>query len=318
MTSLEEWLTTELARHPFIEWDTPRCHELGAPTWNGKLRTLQDMQRTKICTTKHTDPMSGIDVRCANYGQSFTSWDLIVWRDHRAHVGKSDSAGWSRCPECDRRIQQEQGAWAERQQELHNYAAQAQRQRTEQAAIPERYVGKTFATWSSSSDAQKQACDAAWHYADKFRTAARKTGRCMLLTGNMGTGKTHLACAIAHELLSRGMSVVYTTAMEMLDRLRATYDTKNRKETKHEALEQFAEADLLVVDELGMSWGTDSERVELFAIFNARYNTKRPTLIACNVAPEQVRAILGERIYDRITEQGCDLIRFDWDSRRSA
>lgn len=318
MTSLEEWLTTEVAKHPFIEWDTPTCHAKGAPTWHGKLRTVDDLKRTRICTTMHVDEMTKVEVRCPNYGRSFVSWDLIVWRDHPAHADKSETAGWSRCPECNNRIEREQGAWSQRQTELHNYAAKEQRERQEQAAIPERYQDKTFATWQSSTDAQKQACDAAWHYADKFRIAARKTGRCMLLTGNMGTGKTHLSCAIAHELLSRGMTVIYTTAMEMLDRLRSTYDSKNRSETKNAALSAFSGADLLVIDELGMSWGTDSERVELFGIFNARYNTRRPTLISCNVPPEQVRAILGERIYDRITEQGCDLIRFDWDSRRSS
>jgi DNA replication protein DnaC len=83
-------------------------------------------------------------------------------------------------------------------------------------------------------------------------------------------------------------------------------------------LSAFADVDLLIVDELGMSWGTDSEKLELFAIFNARYNTRRPTVIATNSAPEDVRSMLGERIYDRLTEQGCDLIRFDWDSRRSS
>ena len=318
MTSLEEWLTKELAEHPFIEWDTERCHAMGAPTWRGKLRTLEDMRRTKICTTVQVDQMTKLETRCPSYGRSFVAWDLIVWRDHRAHADKSEAVGWSRCPECNRRIEREQGDYTARQQELHDYAAKERTERREHAAIPDRYADKTFGTWQSATPQQKQACDAAWHYADKFKVAARKSGRCMLMTGNMGTGKTHLSCAIAHELLSRGMTVIYTTAMEMLDRVRSTYDAKNRRETKHDALSAFADADLLIVDELGMSWGTDSERVELFSIFNSRYNTKRPTLISCNVAPEQVRAILGERIYDRITEQGCDLIRFDWESRRSS
>lgn len=318
MTSLAEWLTDEIAQHPFINWESNHCYALGAPTWRGKLRTLEDMKRTKICTTVHVDHMTKIETRCPSYGRSFVAWDLIVWRDHRAHAEKNEAVGWSRCPECNKRIEREQGAWAERQEELHDYAAKERSERKQLASIPERYADKTFQTWQSTTDQQKQACEAAWHYADRFKTAARKTGRCMLLTGNMGTGKTHLSCAIAHEILSRGMSVIYTTAMEMLDRLRSTYDTKSRSETKNEALAAFADADLLIIDELGMSWGTDSERVELFGIFNARYNTKKPTLISCNVAPEEVRVILGERIYDRITEQGCDLIRFDWQSMRSA
>jgi DNA replication protein DnaC len=318
MTTLAEWVTLEIDKHPFMNWDTPRAHELGAPTWKGQLRTAEDLRRTKICTTMDIDPMTKMQIKCRNYGRPYVAWDLIIWRDHPAHADKPESAGWSRCPECNARIEREQSRWQEQQGEKHNYAAQAQTKRMEEAAIPERYEDKTFGTWQSASEPQKKACEAAWHYADKFKAVARKLGRCMLMTGNMGTGKTHLACAVAHELLARGMTVCYTTAMEMLDRIRATYDPKNRTETKHAALSAYADVDLLIVDELAMSWGSESEKVELFSVFNARYNTKRPTLLACNASPEQVRDLLGERIYDRITEQGCDLIRFDWDSRRSA
>jgi DNA replication protein DnaC len=318
MTTLDEWWTIEMDKHPFVQWDTTHAHKLGAPTWNGKLRTLEDMRRTRICTMVDRVGFPAVEVRCSSYGRSFESWDLIVWRDHPAHASVPEKDGWSRCPTCNERIEREQKVRDEAIAKQRDYAGQHRDELREQASIPEHYQDKTFGTWRSDTPQQKQACEAAWFYADRFKQQARKLGRCMLLTGNMGTGKTHLACAIAHELVARGNSVRFTTATEMLDRIRATYDSKNRTETKHAALSAFADVDLLIVDELGMSWGTDSEKLELFAIFNSRYNTRRPTLICTNAAPEEVRTMLGERIYDRLTEQGCDLIRFDWDSRRSS
>ena len=74
--------------------------------------------------------------------------------------------------------------------------------------------------------------------------------------------------------------------------------------------------DLLIIDEIGVQFGSEFEKNLIFDILNERYENRRPTLLLSNLTVPEVRAFLGERIYDRLKEDGGRCVSFDWQSHR--
>jgi DNA replication protein DnaC len=137
-----------------------------------------------------------------------------------------------------------------------------------------------------------------------------------MLIGNTGTGKTHLAVSILKHVLTAGSSGCYATVQGAL---RQVKDTWGREESaRHgDVMRRFTKPDLLVLDEVGVQFGTDAERIILFDMLNERYNHMLPTLLISNLPKQDVAQFLGDRIVDRMRENGGKLIVFGWDSYRS-
>jgi DNA replication protein DnaC len=62
--------------------------------------------------------------------------------------------------------------------------------------------------------------------------------------------------------------------------------------------------------------GSTSEQNLLFDVINERYNNRLPTLLLSNLTQAEVVAVLGERVIDRLREDGGKVITFDWQSAR--
>ena len=66
-----------------------------------------------------------------------------------------------------------------------------------------------------------------------------------------------------------------------------------------------------------MQFGSDTEKLILFDVLNERYEKRRPTLLLSNLVVDDVQAYLGERIFDRLREDGGEAVAFDWESHRA-
>ena len=77
-----------------------------------------------------------------------------------------------------------------------------------------------------------------------------------------------------------------------------------------------SETDLLILDEVGVQFGSDTEKLILFDVLNERYEKRRPTLVLSNLSLPDVEQYLGERIFDRLREDGGEAVVFDWESHR--
>lgn len=224
----------------------------------------------------------------------------VICPEHGAFMTHPDD--WlASCPKC--RAEQEA---AERQAQL----AQAM----ENACIPARFASKGFGEYQAATQGQRAALKAAHEYCREFQRH-RQAGSCLIFSGNPGTGKTHLAISCIRHLVGAGYTGRYTRAFELIEGIRSTWRRDSRK-TEKQILQEFTEVDLLVLDEVGVQYGSESETVELFKVLDTRYLDVKPSIIVTNAGIDDLQNYLGVRALDRLREGGGGLVPFMWESYR--
>jgi len=215
------------------------------------------------------------------------------------------------CPECMRIAKEEE---AERAKIHERYELSV---KLGSALIPKRFTGKTLNGYRAESAEQKEALRICRKYVDKFPEIS-ETGRCLLMLGKPGTGKTHLGVAIANELMRKtAATAVYRTIGSVLHDIRSTYGGGTER-TEGMILAGLIAPSLIVLDEIGVSKEipSDFELTTLFTIINGRYEQMRPTVIISNLDGKSLSSAMGERCVDRLREGGVIVIPFEWESQR--
>ncbi len=138
----------------------------------------------------------------------------------------------------------------------------------------------------------KEACDAAQSYAQHPRGW-------LVLTGDYGSGKTHLAAAIANHRAMLGDPPLFVMVSDLLDHLRATFGA-NSEVTFDRRFDEVRTTPVLVLDDLGAQSMTPWVREKLHQLFDYRYNAELPTVIT--VAADELEKVdprLRSRLLDR-------------------
>lgn len=214
------------------------------------------------------------------------------------------------CPQCAEIEKETERKKAEQEQRKN-----ALRRALDAAHIPPRFENRTFDNYRADSDEQKRVLSICQRYVANFQ-GRLSTGGGLILCGEPGTGKTHLAAAMVNQLIIDGYSALFTTTMRAIRRFKETYD-KDSQTTEREVLKALIRPDLLVLDEVGVQFGTETEKLILFELINSRYEYMKPTVIVSNLSHDNLAAFLGGRIMDRLTEGGNVVLAFDWESYRS-
>lgn len=103
-----------------------------------------------------------------------------------------------------------------------------------------------------------------------------REGRGAYIFGPVGTGKSHLASAVARMAVDEGMRVRVTDMPGIIARLKGTFGTQASEE---DVLAGLSRCGLLVIDDLGKEPPTDWTLTQVFRVINDRYETMRPVVV---------------------------------------
>ncbi len=177
---------------------------------------------------------------------------------------------------------------------------------------------KTFENFDASGvrlpPAQRESLQLAF---DRARSFARNPEGWLVLLGDYGCGKTHLAAAIANERIKQGELALFVVVPDLLDYLRAAYapDSTTTYDTR---FEEVRSAPLLILDDLGTHNATPWAEEKLFQILNYRYNGRLPTVITSNQLLEDLPPRLRSRMLDPTVSDVIHIQAPDYRNQASA
>lgn len=119
----------------------------------------------------------------------------------------------------------------------------------------------------------------------------------MVITGGYGSGKTHLAAAIANYRAAEGYPPLFVVVPDLLDHLRATFNP-NSSVSYDQRFEEVRNASLLILDDLGTQSATPWAREKLYQLLNHRYNAELPTVITTANTLEEIDPRIRSRMLD--------------------
>ena len=137
------------------------------------------------------------------------------------------------------------------------------------------------------------------NYCDRFVDELYAKGQGLLFYGTVGTGKSYTAACIANDLLARGVSVIMTSFVKLLQ------DGVGGGETESESLSRLNRAKLLIIDDLGAERNTEYALEKVYNIIDGRCREAKPLILTTNLTMRDITEAVDirlRRIYDRILE----------------
>ena len=195
------------------------------------------------------------------------------------------------------------------------------------SGITPRFVSSTFENYKadtgSGAERVRVKCQA---YADQFETHYAD-GRSLILSGNVGTGKTHLASSIVQTVIRKHGAEALIVSVSELVRVAKGTMSKGATDTDRDVIEELANVDLLVIDEIGAQKGSDYELGLMHEVIDRRYQLVVPTVVVSNLPVDKganaplgadIKGFIGPRALDRLRQNGGQLIGFTWESARAS
>lgn len=169
-----------------------------------------------------------------------------------------------------------------------------------QANLSKRFSKRTFQTFNIENEMQKNAYDKAFNYAKNIKENIENGTNILFIgKGSVGTGKTHLACAIANDVLEQGIPVKVINIVALVDELKEF--TQARKQ-------ELKTVKVLLIDDLGKENSTTWLCSEIYGIINARYESELPTIITTEGSLKDLEDNYKVEIDEKIINKGISMI----------
>ena len=200
------------------------------------------------------------------------------------------------CPDC-------QDTGYQNGQKCHCFRRQITTLLYEQSGIQELIAENNFSTLSeeyySGEDLVlfRAAVDACHDFIRIFPSGYPN----LFLYGTIGTGKSFLSGCIAKELLDKGYSVIYFSAVQLFELLSEYSFDQNNKDTLYNPYEDLYNCDLVIIDDLGTEITNTFVNSKLFNCLNERQLRKKSTIISSNLSQEELKLRYSDRIFSRVT-----------------
>lgn len=241
------------------------------------------------------------DATCETHGSYIEKGFAI--NDSKTH--------WSGCEACKKILMDQE----EEKRLLRKRLEEQERieHRLNKAGIPLRFRDRTIESYIADTPEKKSSLTIARDFIENF-DENYKSGMTLIFSGKAGTGKSHLAIAIAQAVMPK-YTAMYINALDAVRMIRDTWRRDSEK-SELEILEMFGTIGLLVIDEVGVQYGTENEQMLMFDIINRRYRDSMPMILLTNLGTQGLSEYLTERSYDRLRENG-KWVSFEWESYRS-
>lgn len=173
--------------------------------------------------------------------------------------------------------------------------SQAEKAREERyrAQVPERYWKEGLSTFQTDTEERRNALEKARAFVQCVMGGGFQT---LLLLGNAGTGKTHLACGIIREC-----GGLYRLAPALVEQFRRA-KSFTASETEADILDDYGRVRLLVIDEIGRGIAAADEQYMLYQIINERYNRRKSAVLISNQIKGDFVRYIGSAATDRLAE----------------
>ncbi len=174
------------------------------------------------------------------------------------------------------------------------------------------FTSQLLATYRLDAADKTKAAELARKYV-KLWPEMKKDGTGLLLWGNVGTGKSYIAAAIANAVIDMGESARMRTTGELVLEVQSSQDRIG-------IINQICGPSLVVLDDLGAESETQSAAGIVYTAIDRRYQTGRPFIVTTNIPFEEIRTATDSgksRLYSRILER-CIPVFVDGNDRRKA
>ncbi len=116
----------------------------------------------------------------------------------------------------------------------------------------------------------------------------------LLLMGDPGTGKTHLAVAALRAVMAKGFEGLFFDYQNLLDRIRSGYDSTSNSSDK-EAYKVTMDTEVVLIDDLGAHRVTDWVEDTVTSIITTRCNQRKALIATTNLVDTDAGGVRYER-----------------------
>ena len=261
------------------------------------------------------DGVTQVKIDCAVHGQQVLTVPAAL-------IGAA-----RHCPKC---VQETREAKIKKSAEkfIQNYISES--------GLPQNSIGKRFTDLDcNKSPKQARIVERLIQYIKEMVEAGTADGaKNIMLTGNMGTGKTLYASIVLQNIARRSLDLnlesediqrknrlnfAFMSEQILMQSITASWSDK-AVEKQHKLIDRLCRVPILCLDDVGTVTTTQTHLLDAYAIiFDERYKRNLPTIITSNMTHDGLRLAVGSRAADRFLENGRVIVaNFDWQGYRTS